>query len=573
MELSVNSTSPYELARHRHRAPAPRSRGRLLSPIIAAAAVLLLVTGAGVALSQGGIPTLFPANASGGPGCTDPVSLLVVADESIAPALTQVAADFDATSTTCVATDVRSQASGDTAALLASNALTGADAWVPDSSLWLARMATTAEALGRSAPNVTAGDSVATTPVVFGAPAARSVEFAADTVGWSTLLSGTIGGLVPDPESSAASLAGLASLTAAAPADNPRIVPSTMIELGKTIPASRDEAIAAALAAPRPTVVVTTEQEVVSHNLSNPEVPLLAIYPVEGSSSLDYPFVRVPQKAGEDAETRAMLLDEFERRARLGDAFYAAQGFRDHKGGGEVESVGVLAWSTTPSPPADAVSQVEALSKWSTLTRRSRMLIAIDVSGSMLEPAGGGLRRIEVYQRAAGGALGRYAGETHMGVWVFSTDRPGGKDYEEVAPVAALSDPAHLQQIVQVTQTLPQYIRGDTGLYDTILDGVTKMHAEYTPGMVNSMVIITDGRNDDKGSISLDALLQRIAEMNDPLKPVPVILIGFGPDTDLESMQRIAEATGGEAYSAFEPNDLDKVFVDALTQRTCRPNC
>jgi Ca-activated chloride channel family protein len=90
---------------------------------------------------------------------------------------------------------------------------------------------------------------------------------------------------------------------------------------------------------------------------------------------------------------------------------------------------------------------------------------------------------------------------------------------------------------------------------------------------VNSMVIITDGKNDDDTTIELDALLQQLSAMNDPLKPVPVILVGFGPDSDMTSMQQIAAATGGAAYSSLEPTDLDKVFVDAISQRTCRPNC
>ena len=59
----------------------------------------------------------------------------------------------------------------------------------------------------------------------------------------------------------------------------------------------------------------------------------------------------------------------------------------------------------------------------------------------------------------------------------------------------------------------------------------------------------------------------------DPARPVPVIMIGFGPDTDLAAMSRIAEATGGGAYSATRPEDLGTVLVDALSQRTCRPDC
>jgi Ca-activated chloride channel family protein len=570
----VNTPALSERAHHRHRAPASRRRN-LASPIVAALAVLVLVTGAGVALSQGGFASLLSANASGTTECAEPVELLIVADTSIAPALTRIAEDFDAHSESCVSTDVRPQTSGDTAALLASNALPGIDAWIPDSSLWLTRMSTTAEALGRATPEVEVGESVATSPVVFAAPASRSVEFAGDQVGWSSLMAGSVGALFPDPEVSSSSLAGLASLTSAAPADDPRRLPSTMIELGRTIPETTTDAVASALAAPLPTVVVMSEHEVVAHNAADPEIPLLALYPSEGTTALDYPFVKIgeTETASDASDERQALVLAFAQAAQMGGAFYSAEGFRDHRGAGELAGTGVLPIATTVTPPADAAAQVTVLDQWASLTRRSRMLIAVDVSGSMLEPAGNGLTRMDVYQRAAGQALGRFAGETHLGLWVFSTNRVDGQDWEEVAPVAPLADAAHLQGLGQATATLATYIRGDTGLYDTILAGVTKMRAEYAPGMVNSMVIITDGKNDDDTTIELDALLQQLSAMNDPLKPVPVILVGFGPDSDMTSMQQIAAATGGAAYSSLEPTDLDKVFVDAISQRTCRPNC
>jgi len=161
----------------------------------------------------------------------------------------------------------------------------------------------------------------------------------------------------------------------------------------------------------------------------------------------------------------------------------------------------------------------------------------------------------------------------HMGMWVFSTTRANGLDYEEVVPIGPLSDPVQTQLIIENTTTLPSRIRGDTGLYDTVLAAVSRVREAYNPAMVNSVLIITDGKNDDKGSIALADLLTKLSEMNDPLKPVPVILIGFGPDTDLASMEQIAKTTGGSAYSAYESQDLGLVFVDALSQRTCRPNC
>jgi hypothetical protein len=102
---------------------------------------------------------------------------------------------------------------------------------------------------------------------------------------------------------------------------------------------------------------------------------------------------------------------------------------------------------------------------------------------------------------------------------------------------------------------------------------VQRVRETYDPEKVNSVLLFTDGKNEDENGIDLETLLAELERIDDPTKPVAVIMIGFGPDTDLDAMQRIARATNGGAYSASRPEDLGNVLVDALSQRTCRPNC
>ena len=204
----------------------------------------------------------------------------------------------------------------------------------------------------------------------------------------------------------------------------------------------------------------------------------------------------------------------------------------------------------------DTAAQLEILRAWGVLTLRSRMLAVIDVSGSMEEPAENGLRRIDIFQQAAVGAMGKFSGEVEMGVWVFSTARNGDLDYEDLSPIAPLADAAHMQEIAGIIQSLPARLGGATGLYDTTLAAVQRVRESYDPEKVNSVLLITDGKNEDENGIDLDTLLAELAKIDDPTKPVPVIMIGFGPDTDLAAMQRIAQATKGAAYSASKPEDL-----------------
>ncbi|GAA4371575.1 VWA domain-containing protein [Agromyces bauzanensis] len=578
------------MGRHSIRAPAKRPGRALILSLIAATAVVGVVA-TGVFLWVGGY--LNPIFAVAEVGCVDDEQLIVVADTSIAPAITEIAEDFDAASEACVDTVVRAQDSADTSAVLAAGSLV-ADVWVPESSVWLDRTVATAASLGRSAPETQIGEPVASTPVVFAAPATRAAQIATEPVTWARVLSGTLPTVLPDPAASSASLAGLLALRGHSSPDDPRQFAGAMIELGKSIPASTSAAFGSLATAPQPSVVVTTEAQVAAYNLDEPAETLVAAYPADGTVLLDYPFVRLSTSgdvaadaddtdadagnvgaAGDGAApSHAELVEAFEATVRDGADQLAAAGFRASDGTGALDVPGLAA----EAPPAaeaklDAGAQLEVLRAWGVLTLRSRMLAVIDVSGSMEEPAENGLRRIDIFQQAAVGAMEKFSGEVELGVWVFSTARNGDLDYEDLSPIAPLADLAHKQEVAGIIQSLPGRLGGATGLYDTTLAAVQRVRESYDPEKVNTVLVITDGKNEDENGIDLDTLLAELAKIDDPTKPVAVIMIGFGPDTDLAAMQRIAQATKGAAYSASKPEDLGIVLVDALSQRTCRPNC
>lgn len=551
------------MGRHSVAAPAKTPSRRFILSIVAGVAVIGLVA-SGVYLWVGG--HLNPLFASADEAACETIEpIVVVADTSIATPVIELADDFSASPKRCVELDVRSQDSADTTAALAAGTLE-ADAWIPDSSVWIERTNTTATSLGLGEPELAVGPSVATSPVVFAAPASDAQEIAKEPVSWARVLAGRLPALLPDPEASAASLASLLALKGQSSADDPRQFAGAMIALGKSIPASADAAMASISSVQQPTVVLTSESRVVEHNRDTAAEPLVAAYPEEGTVALDYPFVRLGGASGEK-------LDDFEAALQKAGEHFAEAGFRAPDGTGELDAPGVAGNAPRAQTELDHAAEIEILRSWSVLTLRSRMLAVIDVSGSMEEPAGNGLRRIDIFQQAAVGAMSKFSGEAELGVWIFSTARNGNLDYEDLAPIAPLADSGHTQKIQQIIGSLPARLGGATGLYDTTLDAVKRVRETYDSDKVNSVLVITDGRNEDENGISLEQLLAELKKMDDPSKPVAVIMIGFGPDTDLQAMQKIAEATKGGAYSASRPEDLGTVLVDALSQRTCRPNC
>jgi len=562
----------------RRSAGTPRRRRALIAGGVAA---LLIATGG--ALWAGGV-IAPPASPAAAEGCPERRAIVVVADPSIADAARQTAERLNADAEACLAAEVVAQDSADTAAALAAGSFTG-DAWIPDSSVWVARLGALAQSFGRQAPVLDSQGSVAVSPVVLATPSA-TVDALPVEPSWAAVRDRTLTALLPDPEASAASLAALSAVQAVSAPEEPRQLAAAMLALGRVIPASADAAISSAAAG---SVVVMSESEVARHNRDRPAQLLVANYPADGTVVLDYPFVRVPAAAGSGsadaiaaahAETASGIVD-FEAALRAESAPLLHAGLRRPDGSGTITTSGVSAELPFPDTvletalAADSLGagQLELLRQWGVMTLRSRMLAVIDVSGSMADPAGDGLRRIDLFQRAAGGALAQFSGEVQLGVWVFSTARDGERDWEELAPIAPLADAGHTAQVMGVVASLPDRLGGATGLYDTTLAAVDRVREGYDPKKMNSVLLITDGRNEDESGLGLDQLLSQLAERQDPERPVPVIMVGFGPDTDLEAMQRIAEVTGGAAYSATKPEDLGIVLVDALSQRACRPDC
>jgi secreted protein with Ig-like and vWFA domain len=95
------------------------------------------------------------------------------------------------------------------------------------------------------------------------------------------------------------------------------------------------------------------------------------------------------------------------------------------------------------------------------------------------------------------------------------------------------------------------------------------MVASYAPGRVNSVILLTDGRNEDANGISLEHLLARIAALKDPNKPVVIVTVGMGRGVDTAALMAVSAVTGGKTYVAQDPQDIRQVFIDALLSRDC----
>jgi Mg-chelatase subunit ChlD len=207
------------------------------------------------------------------------------------------------------------------------------------------------------------------------------------------------------------------------------------------------------------------------------------------------------------------------------------------------------------------------------------LLAVIDVSGSMAEPvpSAGGAQRIDLVKKAAGNGLALYGDRAEIGLWTFSTDLTPTTDYRELVPIGPLGDrpggPSGREALARSLAGVAPMRGGSTGLYDTVLAAVRTVRAGWEPGRVNSVVVLTDGENQDPSGIGLGQLLTTLKAEADPARPVLVIGIAYGPDSDQGALVAISAVTGGTAYTAENPADVQRVFLDAIGRRSCRPEC
>jgi Ca-activated chloride channel homolog len=164
--------------------------------------------------------------------------------------------------------------------------------------------------------------------------------------------------------------------------------------------------------------------------------------------------------------------------------------------------------------------------------------------------------------------LGLLPDGTVAGLWRFSADLTPSTDYEQLAPLTELTRQSR-ERFASALSRLDVDRGGGTGLYSSTLAAVRYVRSGYDPTRVNSVIVLSDGKDQDATAhgISLHGLLAALRAENDPQHPVIVITIAFGPDSDTAAMRKISAATGGTLYTASDPRELPLIFSEAIGHR------
>jgi Ca-activated chloride channel family protein len=329
--------------------------------------------------------------------------------------------------------------------------------------------------------------------------------------------------------------------------------------------------------------VAVEEKSILDYNAGNPDgildageqprkprVPLVAIYPKDGTLFSDSPFFILDAPWVKPAQkTAARLFETFGQRPE-NQRKVLKFGFRPGNPAVPVADPIVAGNGVDPDQPQttlgvpapDVLSRL--LTKWGEQRKAAKVLLVIDVSGSMGEEVGGGETKLDLAKRAAVDALDEFKPEDQVGLRIFSTNI-SQKDptYElDLVPIGEIA--GNREAIASKIQSLVP--TEGTPLYRTATDSYEFLKAAFDPARINAVVLLTDGRNEDTFN-DLNATIAKLRSGSEgqSSQPVRLFTIAYGQDADKTTLKRLAEATNAASYDASDPQSIDKVFTAVIS--------
>jgi Ca-activated chloride channel family protein len=336
--------------------------------------------------------------------------------------------------------------------------------------------------------------------------------------------------------------------------------------------------------------VAVEEKSVIDYNRGNPDgvlgqgeeprpprTPLVAIYPTEGTLYSDNPFFILdadwvsPQQR-EAAEAFQTFVQQPENQERV-----LEYGFRPGNPEVAVGEPVSAANGVDPNQPSTLLEvpsgqvMVDLLDAWATQRKGARVMMVLDVSGSMGEPADpgdpNGPTKLDLAKEAVIEGLDDFKADDQVGLRIFTTDDAGTPTVTDLSPVAPIG--AQREALVrQVDSLIPL---AGTPLYQVTQESYDEMLAGYDPALINAVIVLTDGQNDDgdpdDDARQFEALLADVKANSDgeTSKPVRIFTVAYGSGADPTELRQIAEASNATAYQAGDATTINKVFAAVVS--------
>jgi hypothetical protein len=527
-----------------------RARRRRRRRVLAALAAVVVAAGLGYGafryVGDREVPTALPTSAAQPTSCSDPVTVRVSAAPAIAPAVAAAAEALAARPDgPCAAYTIDAEEPFAVAGSLAGSGRP--DAWITDSSAWIGR----AEAVSGS--TVEPSEPFASSAVLV-AMKDQSAAALGSRLGWADLLGGAVPMRIPDPNRSAIARVALGVASASLSEAQLRALATT------SAPQARGGVTLDGIAQADGSVgAVVSQAQLVAWNTVHPDEALAAVAPSEGAPALEYslvplttdvskrPFVTALQEHLLSQETRKILHDSGFRTS-AGDPADPSPLYGEIRVEGRAEGRGLN----------------RAAALWNAAARKTQALMAVDVSGSMLDRTDGGTR-LAILQKATARSAAAVSTTTVASLWIYSLHvGDKGDDYRQLTDYGGLGVSKHLRSLDDAVAGLDSFVGGGSGLYDTIAAAYDRAQSRWKPGYANTLIVVADGPNEDDYGLSLGQLVERLSEAKDPKRPVRVVVLGIGDRVDARAMQQVVTTAGGTYVATDSVAELQPVLTTAL---------
>ncbi|MEZ7238565.1 hypothetical protein QYS60_12435 [Rhodococcus sp. GXMU-t2271] len=169
--------------------------------------------------------------------------------------------------------------------------------------------------------------------------------------------------------------------------------------------------------------------------------------------------------------------------------------------------------------------------------------ILLDTSTSM-DTVEGDDTRLAHLAAALDQHVDRSPDASSLALWIFADNLDGTTPYRSTVERGALT----ADQRTALTTALSGTRTADgSAVYQSLAAAYVDAVRNFTPGRPNSVLLITDSANDD--GTTRQRILDLVTAAGDPGRPVRIDVVALGDDTDRNTLQTLADRTGGALVS------------------------
>jgi len=290
-----------------------------------------------------------------------------------------------------------------------------------------------------------------------------------------------------------------------------------------------------------------------------PTVPLVAIYPKEGTLAADHPYavLNAPWVTSAKRQAAEVFL-RYLQTPKIQDKFQAA-GFRNQRGmpGPVIKAAnGMLPdrpGAYLELPTGQVISDIQT--SWKGLRKRARVLIVIDRS------ALSGDDDAKKLAKSVGDGLGQLADDDLIGAWEIPASAGSAQPFTELIALQSLGP--HRAELQSAIAGLRQS-SDQPALYRAVALAVAQLKTGQDPSRINAVLVISTGRRSPTDANNFKTL----AELSAAASEVPgihVFTVVYGNNPDRDELQLMAKAGKGAYYDASDPSSVARALIAVIS--------